>query len=160
MGKLIRNGIEYGGGNGTDIFKVTQAEYDALVQAGTLVHNALYVISDAPNLNATASDIEYQSGVTVADKLDTIPTRTDFIRYEDKSVGAVEFTQPYFAIPTASKPIVPSGYMLLMGVVRDYGSIQAGTSAVINIDGNGNYLFGITGSKFSNVQVRYIYIKS
>lgn len=70
MGKLIRNGIEYGGGNGTDIFEVTQAEYDALKQAGTLVHNALYVISDAPNLNATASDIEFSSGVTVADRLD------------------------------------------------------------------------------------------
>lgn len=74
MGKLIRNGIEYGGGNGTDIFEVTQAEYDALVQAGTLVHNALYVITDAQNLNPTANDIEYSSGVTVADKLDEMPT--------------------------------------------------------------------------------------
>lgn len=63
MGKLIRNGIEYGGGNGTDIFEVTQAEYDALVQAGTLVHNALYVITDAPNLNATAQDLSYDGGV-------------------------------------------------------------------------------------------------
>lgn len=66
MGKLIRNGIEYGGGNGTDIFEVDQATYDALKQAGTLVHNALYVISDAPNLNETADDIEYSSGVSVA----------------------------------------------------------------------------------------------
>lgn len=77
MGKLIRNGIEYGGGNGTDIFEVTQAEYDALVQACTLVHNALYVITDAPNLNATASDIEYSSGVTVADKLDDTYTKSE-----------------------------------------------------------------------------------
>lgn len=74
MGKLIRNGIEYGGGNGTDIFAVTQAEYDALVLAGTLVHNALYVITDAPNLNPTASDIEYSGGVTVADKLTSLDT--------------------------------------------------------------------------------------
>lgn len=79
MGKLIRNGIEYGGGNGTDIFEVTQAEYDALVQAGTLVHNALYVISDAPNLNATASDIEYSSGVTVKQKIDS---KQDNLTYE------------------------------------------------------------------------------
>lgn len=71
MGKLIRNGIEYGGGNGTDIFKVTQSEYDALVQAGTLVHNALYVITDAPNLNAKADDIEYSSGVTVKQAIDS-----------------------------------------------------------------------------------------
>lgn len=76
MGKLIRNGIEYGGGNGTDIFEVTQAQYDALVQAGTLVHNALYVITDAPNLNPTASDIEYSSGVTVEQAIDTLNTTT------------------------------------------------------------------------------------
>ena len=71
MGKLIRNGIEYGGGNGTDIFEVTQAEYDALKQAGTLVHNALYVISDGDNLNPTANDIEYSSGVTVKQAIDS-----------------------------------------------------------------------------------------
>lgn len=83
MGKLIRNGIEYGGGNGTDIFEVTQAQYDALKQAGTLVHNALYVISDAPNLNPTASDIDYQSGVTVADKLDDLKAVATSGDYDD-----------------------------------------------------------------------------
>lgn len=71
MGKLIRNGIEYGGGNGTDIFEVTQAQYDALKQAGTLVHNALYVIADAPNLNETARDLSYKGGVgTVWDEVE------------------------------------------------------------------------------------------
>lgn len=79
MGKLIRNGIEYGGGNGTDIFEVTQAEYDALKQAGTLVHNALYVISDAPNLNATADDIEYSSGVTVKQAIDSKQDSLPFV---------------------------------------------------------------------------------
>ena len=75
MGKLIRNGIEYGGGNGTDIFEVTQAEYDALVLAGTLVHNALYVITDAPNLNETAKEISYEgSTATVWDKVEEIKT--------------------------------------------------------------------------------------
>lgn len=75
MGKLIRNGIEYGGGNGTDIFEVTQAEYDALVQAGTLVHNALYVITDAPNLNETAKQISYDGGTaTVWNKVEAIAT--------------------------------------------------------------------------------------
>jgi len=70
MGKLIRNGIEYGGGNGTDIYEVTQAQYNTLKQAGTLVRNALYVITDAENLNCTASDIEYSTGVSVKDELD------------------------------------------------------------------------------------------
>ena len=61
MGKLIRNGIEYGGGNGTDIYEVTQAQYNALKQSGTLVHNALYVITDAENLNCTAEDVAYDN---------------------------------------------------------------------------------------------------
>lgn len=123
------------------------------------------------SLDATQIPIQSGSATNTKDYIDTglsgkadttaIPTRSDFIRYEDKTVGAVEFTQPYFAIPAASKPSVPSGYMFLMGVVRDYGSIQSGTSAVMNVDAvGGNYLFGITGSKYSNVLVRYIYIKN
>lgn len=59
-------------GGSANIIEVTQAEYDAAKAAGTLVREAMYVITDAPNLNPTADDIEYQSGVTVADKLDTI----------------------------------------------------------------------------------------
>jgi len=61
--------------NGTEdvpiIYEVTQSQYDALKQAGTLVHNALYVITDAQNLNATASDIEYSTGVSVKTKIDS-----------------------------------------------------------------------------------------
>ena len=75
MGKLIRNGIEYGGGNGTDIFEVTQAQYNALKTAGTLVRDALYVITDAPNLNATAQDLSYDGGATSThDEVESLKT--------------------------------------------------------------------------------------
>ncbi len=90
MGKLIRNGIEYGGGNGTDIFEVTQAEYNALKQAGTLVHNALYVITDAPNLNETAEQISYDGGTeTVKEKIDEKAdiTALPFVKYEEINVA-------------------------------------------------------------------------
>ena len=49
---------------------LTQAEYDALVLSGDLAPNTHYVITDAPNLNPTASDIEYSSGVTVKQAID------------------------------------------------------------------------------------------
>lgn len=116
-------------------------------------------------LNSSSSNAIANSavanGLSGKANMSDIPTRSDFIRYEDKTIGAVEFTQPYYSIPSASKPSVPSGYMFLMGVVRDYGTLQGGTSAVINVDAvGGNYLFGITGSKYSNVLVRYIYIKT
>ena len=95
MGKLIRNGIEYGGGNGTDIFEVDQDTYDALVQAGTLVHNALYVITDAPNLNPTASDIEYSSGVTVKQAIDSKVSTSDLPIWIKQAAG----TSVSFAVP-------------------------------------------------------------
>jgi len=53
---------------------LTQAEYDALQLSGDLAPNTHYVITDAPNLNATASNIEYSSGVTVKQAIDTKAT--------------------------------------------------------------------------------------
>lgn len=47
---------------------LTQAEYNALQ---TKEPNTHYVITDAPNLNPTASDIEYSSGVTVKQAIDS-----------------------------------------------------------------------------------------
>lgn len=55
---------------------LTQAEYDALVLSGDLVPNTHYVITDAPNLNETASDIEYSSGVTVKQAIDSKANKT------------------------------------------------------------------------------------
>ena len=113
------------------------------------------------DLNAELLPIQSGSATNTKAYIDnSIPTRTDFIRYEDKTIGAVEFTNAYYLLPSGSRPTVPSGYMFLMGIMLDYGSIQSGTSAVVTIDQNGTYLFGIAGSKYSNVKVRYIYIKS
>ena len=51
--------------------EMTQAEYDAIVDF-TEYANTNIVITDAPNLNPTASDIEYESGSSVADVLDSL----------------------------------------------------------------------------------------
>ena len=129
-------------------------------------------IKNKPTIPTNAEQLPIESGsaTNTKDYIDTglsgkadtgdIPTRSDFIRYDDVTIGAVEFTQPYFTITSSLRPNVPTGYMFLFGVVRDYGSIQAGTSALMNLSETGTYLFGITGSKYSNVKVRYIYIKS
>lgn len=50
--------------------EMTQAEYNAIVDF-TPYANTHIVITDAPNLNATASDIEYSSGVTVKQAIDS-----------------------------------------------------------------------------------------
>lgn len=122
MGKLIRNGIEYGGGNGTDIFEVTQAQYDALVQAGTLVHNALYVITDAQNLNATASNIEYSSGVTVKGQLDKA------IVYNQNGIFITKVGHSYLATFSSAK--ISDVYTVL----DDYNPIGTFLNAVWNSD--------------------------
>lgn len=129
------------------------------------IKNKPTIPTDATGLPISSSDTtntkDYiDSGLSGKADTSAIPTRTDFIRYEDKTIGAVEFTNAYYLLPSGSRPTVPSGYMFLMGVMLDYGSIQSGTSAIITIDQNGTYLFGIVGSKYSNVKVRYIYIKS
>lgn len=118
MGKLIRNGIEYGGGNGTDIFEVTQAEYDALVQAGTLVHNALYVISDAPNLNATASDIEYSGAATVKQAIDSKPNIATYELTGQTLTANTAFT--IGSVSTVSGGKI-SSYTQLKGLFLCYG---------------------------------------
>ena len=55
--------------------EMTQAEYDAIVDF-TPYANTHIVITNAPNLNPTASDIEYTSGVTVADELNNKADKT------------------------------------------------------------------------------------
>ena len=50
--------------------EMTQAEYNAIVDF-TPYANTHIVITDAPNLNPTASDIEYSSGVTVKTAIDS-----------------------------------------------------------------------------------------
>lgn len=51
MGKIIKNGISYstagGSGSGDNIEIMTRAEYDALVEAGTVDADVVYFITDA-----------------------------------------------------------------------------------------------------------------
>ena len=73
---------------------LTQAEYDALQLSGDLVPNTHYVITDAPNLNPTSSDIEYSSGVTVADAISSENTPN---------------TASYLYKPTVTEPTLTNG---------------------------------------------------
>lgn len=50
-------------GLGNITMECDQAQYDAWKQSGQLKPNTLYVITDAPNLNATARNLSYNGGV-------------------------------------------------------------------------------------------------
>lgn len=58
-------------GVGSAVISCSQTEYDAWKTAGTLNDETMYVITDAPNLNATAQDISYDGSTdTVWDKVE------------------------------------------------------------------------------------------
>lgn len=78
-GKVDGNSLRYDSGSGDWVAQpttiaLTQAEYDALALSGDLAPNTHYVITDAPNLNPTASEIEYSGAVTVKQAIDTANT--------------------------------------------------------------------------------------
>ena len=57
MGLLMRNGVAYAGSNSIEL---TQAEYNALVSAGTVQPDTFYCIVDADNV-LPASDVTYDN---------------------------------------------------------------------------------------------------
>lgn len=72
-GKATGDSLRYIGGEWVakpTTVEMTQAEYNAIVDF-TPYANTTIVIKDAPNLNATASDIEYSSGVSVKQAIDS-----------------------------------------------------------------------------------------
>lgn len=108
-GKVDGDSLRYDSGSGDWVAKpttiaLTQAEYDALALSGDLVPNTHYVITDAPNLNPTASDIEYSGAVTVKQAIDSkADTSTTYTKTEvDNKVAK------YFDL-TASSTVSDSG---------------------------------------------------
>ena len=65
--------------SGAKAWSGTQAEYNALKQAGLLQPRSLYIITDAANLNGTAKNISYDgSNETVWDKVNELDKLTDY----------------------------------------------------------------------------------
>lgn len=79
-GKAEGDSLRFDSGSGEWVAKpivieVTQAEYDQLVLDGDLQPLTTYVITDAPNLNATSQDLSYDGGVTSTyDEVESLKT--------------------------------------------------------------------------------------
>ena len=75
-------------GLGNITMECTQAQYDAWKQSGQLKPSTLYVITDAPNLNATAQDISYDGGAdTVWDKVEAKANTSDLPTWITQASG-------------------------------------------------------------------------
>lgn len=94
-GKAEGDSLRYDSGSGEWVAKpivieVTQAEYDQLVLDGDLQPLTTYVITDAPNLNATAQNLSYDGGVTSTyDEVESVKTTLS---------GQTDATAPLFKV--------------------------------------------------------------
>lgn len=109
--------------------EMTQAEYNAIVDF-TPYANTHIVITDAPNLNPTASDIEYSSGVTVKQAIDSkadtsdIPTVNDFIKV--RKVSTTTNSNGFVNITFTGKVVVLSAWANLGDVlIIPFASVNA-----------------------------------
>ena len=124
------------------VYEMTQAEYD-LINDFTPYANSLITIKDAPNLNATASDIEYSSGVSVADALDNALVKAFTITFESgiSAPRSFGYYSDLCGFGFISAVIVPSsniaGGSKLATFDTGKGSKQAKFD-IIGIDGNGS----------------------
>ena len=78
------------------VIEVTQAEYDQLVLDGDLQPLTTYILTDAPNLNATAQDLSYDGGATSTHDViaSLLPTAyTQATRSSALSSGALGFVK-------------------------------------------------------------------
>ncbi len=125
----LEDRLEYAFDNVSTAIECTQAEYDTWKNAGQLKPQTSYIITDAPNLNPTASDIEYSSGVTVKQAID----------------GKTVYRKYYSGTTTASGNINPTSfdytkYVIISATARD--SNNTSTHYLVNIWGGSNLLDG------------------
>lgn len=99
------------------VIPLTQTQYDNLTPAEKN-NGSIYIITDA---SITADDIEYTSGVSVGDKLD--------------SLDNLFLTQTY----TATKTVNANGVVALLGSDMGYNSIPTGYTPIV-------YTFACTNS--------------
>ena len=106
----LEDRLEYAFDNVSTAIECTQAEYDTWKNAGQLKLQTTYIIKDAPNLNATASDIEYSGGVSVADALDdfTVTTGTCSLNTTNTTSGNVSYSK-------SGKVVAVGGYFFTKG---------------------------------------------
>ena len=117
-------------------------------------------IKNKPTIPTNAELLPIESGSATNTK-DYIDSKTEQIKFINATIGAVDFAGTTIVDISSFKPTTPTGYAFLCALVRDVGTVQSGNTATVNVDGiSGSYLYGTSGSKYSNVLVRYIYIKN
>lgn len=141
--------------------EMTQAEWNAIADKTTWRNahkNTHLVIKDAPNLNPTASDIEYSSGVTVKQAIDSKANISDVKELKSLSQSFTIAANSSITIEANSTRIM----CLLFGVSDSQyvasvayligGYVTASRCAVTNLSG----LTGITINSSSTTDMKFV----
>ena len=138
-------------------YKIDKADFD-LISDFTPYANSKIVVPDEPNLNPTASDIEYQSGVSVADELTSLDNALGGLKIKNVPI---EFTFNNSDLSNPEDLVTASGIQLnkIMNVwAYSYNTIALVTS----VSNTGNvYVRTFNGStindtKTFNIAILYV----
>lgn len=120
-------------GLGNITMECTQAQYDAWKQSGQLKTNTLYVITDAPNLNATAQDISYDGGAdTVWDKVEGKQAQIiyNLVAYDDfTSSTTFSYIGKSLTAPTGHCYIVKARLSYINSAPQEIGASRSNSNS-------------------------------
>lgn len=175
-GKATGDNLRYDGNEWVakpNTIKMTLAEWNAIAdkQAWRNAHKNTYlVISDAPNLNATAQDISYDgSTTTIKGKIDSTNTTVSIGTYGDdiilaKSGNTVQITfQSFTSMPTGGYTTLgylPVGYRPIVTTTNDIRD-SSGRRMRIRLDLNGAinvYNYDTAISSNNNTYITFSFI--
>ena len=95
-----------------NVIECTLAEYTAWKAGGLLINETTYVLTDAPNLNATSEDLSYDGGATSThDVISSIFKVDSFTKpYSISANGTANFDNSFITVPTGYKIGALLGY--------------------------------------------------
>lgn len=148
---ITNNVISATGGGSSNIVEVTQAEYDALVSGGTVDPDALYIISDASEVNlsgyALSSAVTAEIAAAVSGKADSSAVTQSLSSKQDTLVSGQNIKT------VNNQSLLGSGNIDIQGGGATY---SAGTNISIDTANTINCTLPITASTSNkNVSVGY-----
>lgn len=140
-----------------NMIECTLAEYTAWKAGGQLINETVYVITDAPNLNATAQDISYDGGVTSTYDIIHGLITTDTVS-GTVNIGANNYADPVYSVTKTgytAKGLVGLYVSNTNAVVNAYYLQNGGTEIKI-------ILRNVTGTALSSVDITAVilYVKA
>ena len=116
--------------SGAKAWSGTQAEYNALKQAGLLQPRSLYIITDAANLNGTAADLSFDGSTTTTKQ--KIDAKQDLISNQQATIDSTKWSSK-----TANREIKAAKYGNVVSLYMVFSLSEALNANEAIISGGG-----------------------